>query len=441
MNCRGIPGPACFRVYRSVEMPGPTSPPVDGGSPTDPPAGNRRSREEIVAANDEAIIDAITAELSDAGWTGCTVGAVSRRSGLTHRAIQPRYERRGLMAASSWERRCAPRLIAALEAVFNASTGHAADLVSAWQAVSGASESARAMGEALVVRQFDADLALAVEATLGSWLRAHIMPPEGQQPAQVHGIRAYLAADALGLLLASRLPSSSGVDLIPHAQDLALALSEPASPAALPPDSAEHMDWLTFTQTPGATTGSHDHDAILDATLALVGNVGFEAATTSRIARMAQVNESRIFALYSTKLDLFMDATLRQWRAGLSFNDAFASAIASAHGAGIAEATLFREAQRPGREKVRALTLEQLRLGWHEPLLGNRFDANLQVYVQSSREHAAGLAEAVIRSRVLGEFAVSQGAVLLAQLVPEAWKMPLDVMCVPMAAVTTVTSS
>ena len=60
---------------------------------------------------------------------------------------------------------------------------------------------------------------------------------------------------------------------------------------------------------------------------------------------------------------------------------------------------------------------------------------------ESRREHAAGPAEAVIRSRVIGEFAVSQGAVLLAQLVPEAWKMPLDVMCVPMAAITTITSS
>jgi hypothetical protein len=101
----------------------------------------------------------------------------------------------------------------------------------------------------------------------------------------------------------------------------------------------------------------------------------------------------------------------------------------------IAEATLFREAQRPGREVIRAVSLEQLRLGWHESQLGSRFDANLQAYVEASRQHAPGLSEAVVRSRILGEFAVSQGIVLLAQLVPEAWTLPLDVMCVPMAEI------
>jgi AcrR family transcriptional regulator len=121
------------------------------------------------------------------------------------------------------------------------------------------------------------------------------------------------------------------------------------------------MDWLAFTETPGATTGNRDHDAILDATLALVGSIGYEATTTARIARLAEVNENAVFALYRTKLELFMDATLRQWQAGLRFKDAFASGIAARYGVGIAEATLFREAQRGGRERVRSLSLEQLR--------------------------------------------------------------------------------
>ena len=124
----------------------------------------------------------------------------------------------------------------------------------------------------------------------------------------------------------------------PHSVDLVQALTTPAEPAALPPDSAAHMDWLAFTETPGATTGNRDHGAILDATLALVGSIGYEATTTARIARLAEVNENAVFALYRTKLELFMDATLRQWQAGLRCNDAFASGIAARYGVGIAEA-------------------------------------------------------------------------------------------------------
>jgi AcrR family transcriptional regulator len=417
-------------------MPSPTSPTAHGGSQQDPPSGSRRRREEIVAANDEAIVDAIAAELAETGWSGCTVAAVARRSGLTHRAIHPRFERRGLMAAAAWERRCAPGLLDALGALLASAESMPTQLLVAWQPLAGSSGMGRAMGEALVIRQFDPDLAEAIDLTLGSWLREHVLPPLGLKPGQEHGIRAYLVADALGLLLAARLPSASETDLLPHSVDLCKALSAATDPVSLPADNAAHMDWLAFTETPGATTGNRDHDAILDATLALVGSIGYEAATTARIARMAEVNENTIFALYRTKLELFMDATLRQWQAGLSYNDAFASRIATEHGVGIAEATLFREAQRPGREGIRALTLEQLRLGWHEQILGSRFDANLQAYAQASRQHAPGLSEAVIRSRTLGEFAVSQGAVLLAQLLPEAWTLPLDVMCVPMAAVT-----
>ena len=81
-------------------------------------------------------------------------------------------------------------------------------------------------------------------------------------------------------------------------------------------------------------------------------------------------------------------------------------------------------------------TMERLTITYPRALLGSRFDANLLAYAEASRQHAPGVSAAVIRSRTLGEFAVSQGVVLLAQLVPEAWTLPLDVMCVPMAKVT-----
>lgn len=391
-----------------------------------------------MASNDERILDAVLLELAEGGWGGMTVASVARRSNLTHRAVQPRHGTKGEMASAAWEQRCAPALIAALEAVLAAADESAAACLDAWQPLIRADPLTRATGEALIVRQFDPALAETVDRTLGSWLRQHCLPVNGANIDLALGQRAYLVADALGLLLAMRLPSAGWADLRPHAEDLCRAVraGTHVDRSALPPDRAEHMDWHAFTQAPNATTGNAEHDAILDATLALVGSIGYEAATLARVARMAKVNENVIFALYRSKLEMFMDATLRQWQAGLAYNDAFAARLAEQYGPGIAEATLFREAQRPGRELVRAISLEQLRLAWHQAPLGQRFADNLHAYAVQTRQRSSHMDENVARSRTLGEFAVSQGVVLLAQLVPDAWTVPLDAMCVPMNLIT-----
>lgn len=299
------------------------------------------------------------------------------------------------------------------------------------------SASMRAGAELLIARQFDEELAASVEQTLGRQLRAWLTPPATGPKREVErGISAFLLCNALGLLIVRRLPLARKASLHQHARDIVDAVGSPAIATKLPTDRAEHMDWVTFTQTPGATTGDADHDAVLDAALSLIGTVGYEAATTSKIARMAHVNESVIFAHYRTKLDLFMDATLRQWKAGLPFNDAFAGRIAERHGAGVAEATLMREAQRPGREHIRSLALEQIRVAWRESALTHRFESMIQQYAQATRSHSPGLTQRDALSRIVGEFSVSQGVVLLGQLFPQAWTIGLDPVFVPMTKIT-----
>jgi hypothetical protein len=157
---------------------------------------------------------------------------------------------------------------------------------------------------------------------------------------------------------------------------------------------------------------------------------------------MAQVNESRIFALYSTKgFNLFMDATLRQWRAGLSFNDAFASAIASAHGAGIAEATLSGRLNDPDEEGPSAhLRTAPARVGMSPCWATDSMPISRCTCGDPAREHAAGLAEAVIRSRP-GEFAVSQEPLPAGPARTGSLEDAAGCHAFQMAAVTTVTSS
>jgi AcrR family transcriptional regulator len=336
------------------------------------------------------------------------------------------------MAVAAWEQRCSSHTAAVLGLTLAAGADSDA-LLTAFEALDSELSVTRASAEILIARQFDPALSAAVEQTLGrqlhSWLKA-----DSPQPGR--SVASFLLCNALGALIVRRLPLAHQASLRRHILDVEAAISTPAPATDLPPDRAEHMDWLTFTQTPGATTGDADHDAILDATLVLVGTVGYEAATTSKIARMAQVKESVIFSHYRTKIDLFMDATLRQWEAGLPYNDEFAAKIAQRHGAGVAEATLMREAQRPGREHIRSVTLEQIRVAWREPALAHRFEALIQQYAQATRNRSPGLTQQDALSRIVGEFSVSQGVVLLAQLFPEAWTIALDPVFVPMARIT-----
>jgi AcrR family transcriptional regulator len=408
----------------------------------DSAAGLRpRARVATVARNDELILDAIVDELAEVGWGHLTVAAVARRAGMTHRAVLPRYSDRSQMAVAAWEHRCSSQLEAGLALTLEAK-GDFDALLTSFRGFDSNSASMRAGAELLIARQFDAPLATSVEQTLGRQLRSWLTAPSTGPKREVErGISAFLLCNALGLLIVRRLPLARKASLRQHARDVVDAVGSPTIATKLPTDRAEHMDWLAFTQTPGATTGNADHDAILDAALVLVGTVGYEAATMSKVARMAHINESVIFAHYRTKLDLFMDATLRQWKAGLPYNDAFAARIAQKHGAGVAEATLMREAQRPGREHIRSLALEQIRVAWREPALANRFESMIQQYAQATRSHSPGLPQRDALSRIVGEFSVSQGVVLLGQLFPQAWTIGLDPVFVPMTKITSAVPS
>ena len=81
---------------------------------------------------------------------------------------------------------------------------------------------------------------------------------------------------------------------------------------------------------------------------------------------------------------------------------------------------------RPGRDHLRIFALEQLRTGWHDPVLREAV----------TREYAAFIAEAHatkpgfnLAETHLG-FAIGGGTLLLCVLYPDAWLLPYDIITV-----------
>jgi AcrR family transcriptional regulator len=162
-------------------------------------------------------------------------------------------------------------------------------------------------------------------------------------------------------------------------------------------------------------------EAVLRATLTLISERGYDAATVGDIAAMAGVTEGFVFGRYATKRDLLADSLHRQQTAGWQLNTDYLARLSSDFEPGIAAAILMREVMTPGRDLGRDMTLELLRMSWHDEAM---------------------LADAVRimdASDPLGDdpgftvdVAADFGTYLLPRLAPDAWKLPMDVVFVPL---------
>jgi len=82
----------------------------------------------------------------------------------------------------------------------------------------------------------------------------------------------------------------------------------------------------------------------------------------------------------------------------------FQAQVAQLSSAGMSEAVIMREFMRPGRERLRLINLEQYRVSWH--------DERFQRMMNQVLEH------------FMDAFA--------AQLLPETWSLPYDVVTIPL---------
>ena len=275
--------------------------------------------------------------------------------------------------------------------------------------------------EFLIVAQFEPELALAVQSTLGGEISRWCGPREDTLTKEEAARRAFMLSVALGLVLVARRPGVERID-VEHVADVLLRiLATPVSPQVLPPLDSPH-----FHGSVPFDTGDTVRDRLLQATLDEVGERGYDAATVDAIAHRAASSQGALFARYPTKVALFLDAVRRQSAYGLRANEECMSRLAADHGRGIAEAAMIREWMRPGRDQLRIIALEELRTGWHKPVIREAVAREYEAFIAESHATRSGfnIAEAHVG------FAVGGGTLLLSILSPYAWLLPYDVITV-----------
>lgn len=397
-------------------------------SPTPAP----RVRQGRAVANDTRILDAAESILADDGWEDASVLRVAEHAGLSRRAVLSRYGDRSGVAAAVWSSRLAAPVNAALEKLVAArsqysDSGDAPALVAALEPFLDPSPTLRATAEVLIVSSFESRVHQAVQSTLTAPLESWLTPIRGRLSRVDAARNSAVIALALGFLVESRsYPDGIDMDIAGDVIQISRALEREVTPRRLPADRAAYLDAEpVLDPDPGMA-------AMLAATLRLVGRDGYEAATIDRIAAECGRTSGFIFGHYRHKRDLFLDATERLLAQAEASGFDFQSGIARRTSWGVADATMIREFMRPEHRSVRTITLEQYRLSWHDDDVHAAFIQPRTTAVKRIREGDPALTPRQARGRAFVSLARGVGYGLLAQLHPEAYALPIDVVSIPL---------
>lgn len=167
-------------------------------------------------------------------------------------------------------------------------------------------ETMRAASELLLVAGRDSSLNRAVAETLGPSFTQWFTPQRSRVTRVQAARNAFVVSMALGFIFEARRHGTFDVDFTEIFGRLAAALNNPSGPAPLPSARADYLDApISFE------TGELDWDAALTATLHCVRDLGYEAATIDAITAESGYSRTVIFSRYSSKQELFFDATER----------------------------------------------------------------------------------------------------------------------------------
>lgn len=384
--------------------------------------------QDRVIRNDARVLDAAVAAAADDGWAGLTLQATSRRAGLSVRAVQTRADDRDALAGWVWQDRAGPALIEAIASAMSCAglldePGDVDAFCSVLGAMARPGTELRAAAELLIMAQFTSSLADAVARQGGPAVSTWCDPALGPISAR----RAWLVTLVLGLIAAGRRPGIDHLDLTDE-----LARHFAALHAQVAPTAIEEAELVRPAPTVAFDSGDPILDALLASTLDHVGRVGYEAATTRRIAQSAGVSEATIFQRHATKLSLFVDATSRQLGQVYRVNADYERDLEARVGPSLASAITTRQMLHPGVAEPRAIYLEQVRVSWHDnALLAEEAEVLDEFAAQMRAEHPTW-SQAKSDARVHLSYATGLGLPMLPIVLPDAWTLPFDVVTVPL---------
>lgn len=383
-----------------------------------------------VNRNSDTILDAALIILSNEGWGDLTISQVARESALSPFTIRSRAPTPGALAAWLWRDRLAPVALDLLasglaELECAGQPGEHQALVLAGRKALTRTPEMDAIAEILVIAYFDAEVAEAVDESLSDALQAWCTPSARLSPEKA-ARAAYAVSLTIGLLLMSRYPWARDPGLDEALRLRSIALSMCVITEDLPEADASHMD-----VRPILAADDEALDLLLNAALESISRLGFDATTVKDVTEAAGYSEGLAFGRYRTKMALFIDATSRQEAFGWRENAEFMRSIECKHGLAVAEAIYFREALAPGRRSARVMTLEQLRLSWHNiTLLTAAIDVLRGFREQLIQEPGWGQIET--EADFFLNTAAPLGALLLPRMLPEAFTLPWNAVTVPL---------
>lgn len=388
-------------------------------------------RQSRAVRNDNRILDAALSQADEAGWAGMSLLPIAERAGLARATTRARFRSRSLIGAAVWTQRIAQPLTTLLTAVVNAcprpgSTPDVNVLQSALTPFIESDETLRAAAELLVVGRYDPYVGDAIEETLGPHLQEWLTVRRGHPRAQA-ARNAYLLLLALGLMVHGRRSPLLADDLISQTIAIGHALANQASPIKLPADRVEHIAGpIDFG------TDDPAWERLLQTTIDQVGAVGYEAATVEVITEAAGCTRGLLFGRYDSKWDLFTDATERMLAASVNANNEYQRRLTEQYGEGIAEAAIMRELMRPEFKSARTVSLEQVRLSWHDESLLAQVAASYAEATWQLTQEQPEKSAAQMRAYLHVGMAVGLGVTAMADLFPQAASLPMDVVTVPL---------
>lgn len=324
----------------------------------------RRTRAQIVAANDDAIRSALSEMVRDEGWDGVTFTGVAKRSGLTVGAVYGRAENAAELGIDLWQAQIEPWFQGVYtDYLAQASVGSPSGVARALSAWDEDPVQTSVLIELLISSQFDPDLAEVIGVDATRILGAHCLPSTGKPSVSPHAAACavLLTSFAFGRALALR----AGVEVpsVTKQQATVLANYFDAPPTSRRLPKPQPLDWLRPLDVVDPTSR-----AVMTGALQVLGRVGYRRATIARIARAAGVPRGSVLSHYDDKAELIAEAGRRALIPPGEVWSQYANVVAR-HGPLVSRAMFLTDFLKPANRELWTVNLELSRTSRFVPAL------------------------------------------------------------------------
>lgn len=264
----------------------------------------RRSRAEIVEANDKALRSAAMDIAVEAGWEAVTFSGVAKRAGLTVGAVYGRAENTAELAIDLWNHVAGPWFDDAVNRVIDA--GRAGDSTAMRRALDHWETDptmSSLVFELLVASHFDADMSEVIAADARRVLSAHIVTSPSTPAVSRHEAAAATLIVSFAFGRAIALRGGARQPAVTREQARVQAQMFGAKPFHETLPTPPPLTWVRPLEHVEPA-----NRAVLRGTLDVVGKVGYKRATIARIARAAGLPRGSVLSRYRDKPSLVADA-------------------------------------------------------------------------------------------------------------------------------------